>query len=84
MTQGWPIVLSVVNATKFPEYENLQVLTADLVSICSSILPLDTSQRRIVLSAAPDKKYLVCQSTSRHQTAPAEIFKLRISVKLIL
>ena len=74
MTQGWPIVLSVVNATRFPEYENLQVLTADLVSICSSILPLDTSQRRIVLSAAPDKKYLVCQSTSRHQTAPAEMW----------
>merc|ERR1719195_965944 len=33
-------------------------------------LPDSTSHSRIVLSAAPEMKFCVFQSTSRHQTAP--------------
>ena len=62
--------LSVLYATKFPEYAKTQVLTADLVSIRDFCFPLLTSQSRQELSAAPDRKFFVSQSTSRHHTAP--------------
>ena len=43
MRQDWPICLSVEKATMLPEYEKLQVLTADFVSMRFNILPVSTS-----------------------------------------
>ena len=51
--------------TMFPEYENPQVLTADLVWMELSSFPVWMSQSLTVLSAAPVTRWVVSQRGSR-------------------
>ena len=65
----FPITKSIGHKSRISWPSTLRILH-NFISGHIFYLPVHTSHSRIVLSAAPDRKFFVSQSTSIHHTAP--------------